>query len=64
MPSTTGVACGERDHTRSSATWITEAAQVVDGSPSMAETRKWLGHGGDSSDSLAKDTVFGLDHEP
>jgi hypothetical protein len=24
----------------------------------MAETRKWLGHGGDSSDSLAKDTSY------
>jgi hypothetical protein len=31
------------------------AAQAADGSPSMAETRKWLGRAGNSSDSLAQD---------
>jgi hypothetical protein len=33
------------------------AAQAADGSPSMAETRKWLGRAGNSSDSLAQDTI-------
>jgi hypothetical protein len=55
MPGLTKVTSGGPDDAGYSATSITVAAQAADGSPSMAETRKWLGHPGNGSDSLAQD---------
>jgi hypothetical protein len=55
LPVLTAVVCGESDDAGYSATSMTGAAPANDGSTSMADSHKWLGHADNSSDSLAQD---------
>jgi hypothetical protein len=59
-------AAAERHAQRFSSFWpMGHRRDQTNGSPSMAETRKWLGHAGNSSYSLAQDTalIAPNDHE-
>jgi hypothetical protein len=62
MPGLTGVAHGRPDDAGHSAASTAGTAQAADGSPSMAETRKWLRHAGNSSLRFAGTGHFAVDH--